>query len=257
MEFFNPWNRNCHFINNQFGDKKKINMKKALILVIPILFLMSCDDESAEFPTTLAINIVNEEGKPVANAEVILYNSPVNFREENSPVTILITDDQGNCTVNGLKPKTFYFVDARKANATNWDQENATPYIQVGNNEYSSVISKNWYSNLSNVGGKTWYPNEVRIENIWYLYNDCFGDNRYKFKKNFDFQFGANTPCTPSDARSYRGYWSGFGGQVTTYYPNDEVNFSLKIFSSSSNSFEAEVRENGEVLIVRFALSVN
>jgi len=85
------------------------------------------------------------------------------------------------------------------------------------------------------------------------LYNDCFGDNRYKFKKNFDFQFVANSPCTPYDARSYRGYWSGFGGQVTTYYPNDEVNFSLKIFSSSSNSFEAEVRENGEVLIVRFA----
>lgn len=69
--------------------------------------------------TSLRITILDELGNPVEGAEVTLYPTQEDYRQEENPVMPTeTTDRKGRVKFSGLEP-TVYFVDAIKEDMSN------------------------------------------------------------------------------------------------------------------------------------------
>ena len=229
-------------------------MKRVLIILFALGILCSCDKE-AEVPNTqLEISVLDAEGNGASNAEVSVYLSLAAFLDQDGPVANGLTDASGAITFHGLKPKQMYYIDVRRVNATNWISQITSPYIEEGVNAFTTVISENWYSNLSNAAGISWSPKFVFIDDVWYVYVDCFNDDQYLFRKNLKMSYRNHTKCSASDPDFYTGEWFGTANQVTIYSDTEgDAGLSFKLVESDPAYFLGELRINGgDVLLVRF-----
>ncbi|WP_421893211.1 hypothetical protein [Marinoscillum sp.] len=229
-------------------------MKRVLIILFALGILCSCDKE-AEVPNTqLEISVLDAEGNGASNAEVSVYLSLAGFLDQDGPVANGLTDASGAITFHGLKPKQMYYIDVRRVNATNWISQITSPYIEEGVNAFTTVISENWYSNLSNAAGISWSPKFVFIDDVWYVYVDCFNDDQYLFRKNLKMSYRNHTKCSASDPDFYTGEWFGTANQVTIYSDTEgDAGLSFKLVESDHAYFLGELRvSGGDVLLVRF-----
>lgn len=97
-------------------------MKKySLILGLVCLTFLSAFHLAPEqiLKTSLRLTVLNELGNPVPDAQVTLYNTKEDYRQEVNPAAeTQTTDKKGRVKFSGLEPKV-YFVNAIKDDMSN------------------------------------------------------------------------------------------------------------------------------------------
>ncbi len=74
---------------------------------------------SQVFKTSIKITILNELGNPVENAEVQLFLSEDDYRNETNPATeVFKTDSKGQVKIKELEARVYY-VNAEKGEKNN------------------------------------------------------------------------------------------------------------------------------------------
>mgnify|MGYP001799500044 CR=1 FL=1 len=115
-------------------------MKKLL----PVLLLIAITSTSFQprlLPTTLKITVIDHLGNVVKGAEVSIYRTEDNYRDNTNPVQEKkITDEKGRVTFKKLAPVS-YFIDARKGDANNDGEGVRTGKLKEGKvNRVNTVI---------------------------------------------------------------------------------------------------------------------
>lgn len=111
---------------------------------LPLFFLlllgMLAFAPSQIFNTSLRLTIIDELGNPVEGAEVTLYHSLDDYREEQNPATETQTSDKkGRVKFSKLEPKV-YFILAEKDGMSNAGAGVQTNELQSGRINKSNVI---------------------------------------------------------------------------------------------------------------------
>ena len=103
------------------------------ILMISFLSLLNLGSvpEQVFLPTSLQISIVNQEGKPVEQVEVKLYQKEEDYLSSTNALDSLMTNAKGTVKFKKLAPKA-YFVEARKKDQSNDAMGSKTDVLQEG-----------------------------------------------------------------------------------------------------------------------------
>jgi len=88
------------------------------ISTLLLYFVLTSFSSSDLLPTSLKITIVDELGNVVKGADVTLYPTEKDYREETNPIASSVTDAKGRVTFKKLKP-AVYFVHAIKEKRNN------------------------------------------------------------------------------------------------------------------------------------------
>jgi len=116
-------------------------MKKTLLPLLFTILIVSSSFQVQLLPTTLKVTVIDNLGNIVKNAEVTLYSSEENYRNNENPVAeTMRTDKKGRATFKKLKPKS-YFIDARKGDKNNDGEGVQTSKLKEGKvNKVNTVI---------------------------------------------------------------------------------------------------------------------
>lgn len=116
-------------------------MKKLLLLIVVGVMTMSFNINTSFLPTSLKITVLNSLGNPVNEAEVRLYGSEDDYRnEENQLSEAQNTNEKGQVTFKKLEAKV-YFVHVVKGEMNNDGGGAQTDTLQVGRlNKVNIVI---------------------------------------------------------------------------------------------------------------------
>lgn len=116
-------------------------MKKATISSLIIIFVIFSSFQPKFLPTSLKITVIDNLGNVVQNAEVTIYRSEDNYRNNTNPATKKqLTDEKGRVTFKKLAPVS-YFIDARKGDKSNDGEGVQTAKLKEGKvNKVNTVI---------------------------------------------------------------------------------------------------------------------
>jgi hypothetical protein len=88
-------------------------------------------------PTELHFKVMNlEDGVPLKNCDVYLYDNTSDLDNFNTPQHYTITDDNGFAAFQNLERQVYYFIIAREAKVGLWVRIDHTPNITL--NEINS-----------------------------------------------------------------------------------------------------------------------
>lgn len=235
-------------------DTMTLQAIKPFVFLYLMASLTACNDGELMSAAELIITVEDAQGNKVTTAEVYLYESLTAFQNETSSVTAGLTNTAGYLQLKNLSPGQIYYLDIQKGSVTNWIHQTTSVVIQEGLNEFSTILTENWYSNLSSVGGKVWSPKFILQNGQWVQYDDCFNDDQYQFYKNFDMDFRNNTKCVGSTEDFFTGQWFGSATQLSIYSDAAEsAGLSFKLLESSPDHFVGELRAtSGQLITVYF-----
>lgn len=116
-------------------------MKKTSVTALILLVLIFSSFQTKFLPTSLKITVINSLGNVVHNAEVTIYKSEDNYRNNINPVAeTQLTDEKGIVTFKKLDPVS-YFIDARKGDQSNDGEGVQTAKLKEGRiNKVNTVI---------------------------------------------------------------------------------------------------------------------
>ena len=88
-------------------------------LLMAALMISMLASFSQVFKTSIKLTILNELGNPVENAEVRLFLTEDDYRNETNPVTeVYKTDSKGQVKIKELEARVYY-VNAEKGDKNN------------------------------------------------------------------------------------------------------------------------------------------
>lgn len=94
-------------------------MKRLFFLLAFSITILSFSSNESYFPTNLKITVLNDVGTFIEGAEVTLFNSDEDYRNETNAVMETVkTNDKGHVTFKKLEPK-IYFVLVKKGDMNN------------------------------------------------------------------------------------------------------------------------------------------
>ena len=116
-------------------------MKKGALFIIAIsLLLISFNHSGPTLATSLRITIIDYVGNFVEGANVILYATEDDYRNETNPVADpQVSDHKGRVTFKKLQP-TVYFVYAVKDDMSNIGGGVQTDTLEVGKVNKVNII---------------------------------------------------------------------------------------------------------------------
>ncbi|WP_017733484.1 carboxypeptidase-like regulatory domain-containing protein [Nafulsella turpanensis] len=94
--------------------------KQTVVLSFILVVVLSAFTAPIQFlSTSIRITVLDALGNPVPDAEVTLYHTEEEYRqEENAASETVLTDRKGRVKIKDLEPKV-YFVDVVKEEMTN------------------------------------------------------------------------------------------------------------------------------------------
>lgn len=94
--------------------------KHTFILSLVLVVILSAFAAPVQFlSTSIRVTVLDALGNPVPDAEVTLYHSEEEYRqEENAASETVLTDRKGRVKIKDLEPK-IYFVDVVKGDMSN------------------------------------------------------------------------------------------------------------------------------------------
>lgn len=121
--------------------KKIINKMKRQFLILAAAFIFLSAFAAVQiFPTTMKLTVRDELGNTVQGAEVQLYGSDEDYRNEENPVTEkMATDKKGDVKFKDLEPKVYYVL-AQKGDKNNWGAGVQTDTLQAGKMNKVTII---------------------------------------------------------------------------------------------------------------------
>jgi len=116
-------------------------MKKILLPTLIITLVIFSSFQPKFLPTSLRITVIDNLGNLVENAEVTIYRSEDNYRNDTNPVAEKqLTDAKGRVTFKKIAPVS-YFIDARKGDQSNDGEGVQTAKLKEGRlNKVNTVI---------------------------------------------------------------------------------------------------------------------
>ncbi|RED97050.1 DUF4198 domain-containing protein [Marinoscillum furvescens] len=91
-------------------------------------------------PTKLKITVLDGLGNPTEGVQVKIFKSEEEYRKDENPVAIGLTDEKGRVTFKDVEPIS-YFIDARKGDMNNDGEGVQTAILQEGRtNKLNTVI---------------------------------------------------------------------------------------------------------------------
>lgn len=116
-------------------------MKKISVAILVVLMVVFSSFQPKLLPTSLKITVIDNLGNVVHNAEVTIYRSEDNYRNNTNPVAkTQLTDEKGRVTFKKLAPVS-YFIDARKGDKNNDGEGVQTAKLKEGRvNKVNTVI---------------------------------------------------------------------------------------------------------------------
>lgn len=116
-------------------------MKKITLPALIAILLIFSGFQSKLLPTSLRITVIDNLGNFVENAEVTIYESEDDYRNNENPVAeTQKTDDKGRVKFKDLRPVP-YFIDARKGDQSNDGEGVRTAKLKEGRmNKVNTVI---------------------------------------------------------------------------------------------------------------------
>lgn len=118
---------------------KKYSFSLAVFSFVLLGFL-SFNAPEQILKTQLRLTILNELGNPVEGANVTLYHTDEDYRQEINPVMATETSDKkGRVKFSGLEPKV-YFIHAEKDDKTNAGAGVQTDTLQEGRINKVNII---------------------------------------------------------------------------------------------------------------------
>lgn len=116
-------------------------MKKMIPGFLAAFMILTAFDRVDYFPTSLKITVVNELGNTVEGAEVQLFLTPEDHKNETNPATEkLLTNEKGQVKFKDLEPVTYYVL-AEKDDKNNWGAGEKIETLQKGKlNKVTIVI---------------------------------------------------------------------------------------------------------------------
>ena len=116
-------------------------MNKTITLTIAVFLMVFSSFQPKPLPTSLRITVIDNLGNLVENAEVTIYESEDDYRNNANPVAEpQKTDDKGRVKFKDLRPVP-YFIDARKDDMNNNGEGVRTAALKEGRmNKVNTVI---------------------------------------------------------------------------------------------------------------------
>ena len=114
-------------------------MKKLALFSMAVLILTAFTTVDL-LPTSLKITVRNELGNIEEGAEVQLFATDEDYRNEENPVSeVLITNKKGEVKFKDLEPKVYY-VMAKKGDKNNWGAGVQTDILEEGKMNKVTIV---------------------------------------------------------------------------------------------------------------------
>jgi hypothetical protein len=228
-------------------------MKKLLLSVAAMLFfavfMSSCSKDDAPEPdTVLELTVKSDDGLAMSGVNVTLYSSLEDWKNEQNPVQVGLTDASGVAKLKGLEVKTYY-INAAKGSYNNWESV-FTSVVTAGmtTTKYETIVKMSRSGFLSTAAGKKWRYTSIKQNGVEYIDApelSCIRDDVYTFSKNAKFEFSEGpTKCSSSAPSTVTGEWSISGdllaikeGSETDYTTILQLNESTFKFSADNLEF--------------------
>lgn len=114
-------------------------MKRNYLFVVLALLLMACASTQI-MKTSLRVTVLDELGKPVEGASIVVYGNESDYRASKNPLNNeTLTNEKGIATIKDLEAKA-YFLDVRKGDMNNNGAGVQTDVLQANRINKINVI---------------------------------------------------------------------------------------------------------------------